>query len=142
MLWDHKTSPSLLLSVSLFSFVYMYHLSYSGTKMISIRFYGHRPSHRGGTVRSFFHDLIVYKGHCTHWKTVKQLWLSSLRKKFPNKKKCPHCIYVPFTNNYNGLTTECSYKKCAPKFFFITINSHNIWKVSNMLLNNYIFIII
>lgn len=79
--------PSLLLSVSLFSFVYMYHLSYSGTKMISIRFYGHRPSHRGGTVRSFFHDLIVYKGHCTHWKTVKQLWLSSLRKKFPNKKK-------------------------------------------------------
>lgn len=27
----------------------------------------------GGTVRSFFHDLIVYKGHCTHWKTVKKI---------------------------------------------------------------------
>lgn len=130
MLWDHKTSPSLLLSVSLFSFVYMYHLSYSGTKMISIRFYGHRPCHRGGTVRSFFHDLIVYKGHCTHWKTVKQLWLSSLRKKFPNKKKCPHCIYVILQtiimdSQQNVLT------KNVHQSFFTAINSHNIWAMKS-----------
>lgn len=131
MLWDHKTSPSLLLSVSLFSFVYMYHLSYSGTKMISIRFYGHRPSHRGGTVRSFFHDLIVYKGHCTHWKTVKKNYgFPQWGKNFQIKKNV-HTAYMYLLQTIIMDSQQNVLTKNVHQSFFTAINSHNIWAMKS-----------
>lgn len=130
MLWDHKTSPSLLLSVSLFSFVYMYHLSYSGTKMISIRFYGHRPSHRGGTVRSFFHDLIVYKGHCTHWKTVKKI-MAFLTEENISKQKNVHTAYMYLLQTIIMDSQQNVLTKNVHKSFFTAINSHNIWAMKS-----------
>lgn len=131
MLWNHKTSPSLLLSVSLFSFVYMYHLSYSGTKMISIRFYGHRPSHRGGTVRSFFHDLIVYKGHCTHWKTVKKNYgFPRWGKNFQIKKNV-HTAYMYLLQTIIMDSQQNVLTKNVHQSFFTAINSHNIWAMKS-----------
>lgn len=131
MLWDHKTSPSLLLSVSLFSFVYMYHLSYSGTKMISIRFYGHRPSHRGGTVRSFFHDLIVYKGHCTHWKTVKKNYgFPRWGKNFQIKNNV-HTAYMYLLQTIIMDSQQNVLTKNVHQSFFTPINSHNIWAMKS-----------
>lgn len=131
MLWDHKTSPSLLLSVSLFSFVYMYHLSYSGTKMISIRFYGHRPSHRGGTVRSFFHDLIAYKGHCTHWKTVKKNYgFPRWGKNFQIKKNV-HTAYMYLLQTIIMDSQQNVLTKNVHQSFFTAINSHNIWAMKS-----------
>lgn len=72
MLWDYKILFLFLFLVLFFFFVYMYYFSYSGIKMILIRFYGYRLSYWGGIVRLFFYDLIVYKGYCIYWKIVKK----------------------------------------------------------------------
>lgn len=127
----YNLTSSLLLSVSLSSFVYMYHLSYSGTKMISIRFYGHRPSHRGGTVRSFFHDLIVYKGHYTHWKTVKKNYgFPRWGKNFQIKKNV-HTAYMYLLQTIIMDSQQNVLTKNVHQSFFTAINSHNIWAMKS-----------